>query len=236
MNDMDLSSTCERAGDLVSVLYGEAGEGERRDFELHMKQCGSCRAEFAAFANVRESIGEWRDEALTGFVAAHAAVPEVRKSALAALRQFFDLSPLWLKGAVGFAAVAFCVLAAFAVFRSGPLQEPARVAETNPAAVYTKQDLDRAVQEALTNQEALAKQEQAELAKQVREQHPEPPQPVNATEPAKPKTSNVAKAEPRARRPFSKAEREQLAADLRLLSIEDEPDLDQLDNRINRQR
>jgi hypothetical protein len=236
MNDMDLSSTCERAGDLVSVLYGEAGERERRDFELHMKRCGSCHAEFAAFANVRESIGEWRNEALTGFVAAQTTVPEVRKSALAALRQFFDLSPLWLKGAVGFAVVVFCVLAALAVFRSVPLQEPARFAETNPAAVYTKQDLDRAVQEALAKQGASAKQEQAALAKQVREQRIEPTQPVNATEPAKPKTSNVAKAEPRARRPFSKAEREQLAADLRLLSIDDEPDLDQLDNRINRQR
>ena len=222
MNDMDLSSTCERAGDLVSVLYGEADERERRDFELHINQCGSCRAEFAAFANVRDSIGEWRDEALSGFVSAHAPASPTRQSALAALRQFFDLSPLWLKSAVGFAAIVFCVLAALAVFRSGPPQEPARIAETNPAAVYTKQDVDRAVQEA--------------LAKQAREQRVEAPKLVNVTEPANPKTSNVAKSAPRARRPFSRAEREQLAADLRLLSSDDEADLDQLDDRVNRQR
>ena len=218
MNEIELSSTCEHAGDLVSVLYGEASEPERRDFELHLKQCGSCRAEFASFAAVRESIGEWRDEALTGFVSTHSATLPARKSALAAFRQFFDLSPLWLKGAVGFAAVLFCALAALSVWRTGEPDKPAQVAGTNPAAVYTKQDLDRAVQEALAKQQPV-----------------EDPKLANVTEPAKPKTANVAKAEPRARRPFSKAEREQLAADLRLLSS-DEADLDQLDNRINRQR
>ena len=222
MNEMDYSPTCERADDLVSVLYGEAGERERRDFELHMKQCGSCRAEFASFAQVRESIGEWREEALTGFVSTHAGTAPVKKSALAALRQFFDLSPLWLKGAVGFAAVVFCVLAALAVWQSGPPDKPVQVAEANPAAVYTQKDLDRAVQEA--------------LAKQQREQRVEDPKLVNVSEPPKPKSSNVAKSEPRARRPFSRAEREQLAADLRLLSSDDEADLDQLDDRINRQR
>ncbi|HEY0728866.1 MAG TPA: hypothetical protein VGD38_12400 [Pyrinomonadaceae bacterium] len=212
MNEMDLSSTCERAEELVSVLYGEAGESERRDFEVHMQQCGNCRAEFAAFAQVRESIGEWRDEALAGFVSAHANVPPLRKSALAALRQFFDLSPLWLKGAIGFAAVVFCVLAAFAVWRSG---------STDP--VYTKQDLDRAVQEA--------------LAKQQREQPRDvPDKPALIVESPKPKSSNIAKSEPKARRPFSKAERAQLAAELRLITSDDETDLDLLDDRINRQR
>ena len=222
MNQVNHSPICERADDLVSVLYGEANERERRDFELHLQQCGNCRAEFAAFAQVRESIGEWRDEALTGFVSAHAAPTPVRKSALAALRQFFDLSPLWLKGAVGFAAVVFCVLAALAVMPSGPANEPVQVAEGNPDAVYTKQDLDRAVQEA--------------LAKQEREQRVVKPKPVLVVESPRSRTANVARAEQKARRPFSKAERHQLAADLRLLSSDDELDLDLLDNRMNRQR
>lgn len=220
MKEKDLSSTCERTDDLVSVLYGEAGERERRDFELHLKQCGNCRAEFAAFAQVRESIGEWRVEALSGFVSAHPAVGQVRKSALAALRQFFDLSPLWLKGAVGFAAAIFCVLVALAVMRSGPADEPVRMANGNPDAVYTKQDLDSAVQE------ALAKQPPPAVA----------PEPENVVQLPTPKSANIAKSEPKARRPFSKAERAQLAADLRLLSSDDEADLDLLDDRINRQR
>lgn len=218
MNEIDHSSTCERADDLVSVLYGEASERERRDFELHLQQCGNCRAEFAAFAQVCESIGEWRDEALSGFVSAKAAAAPVRKSALAAWRQFFDLSPLWLKGAVGFAALVFCVLAVLAVMRQGAVDKPEPVATVNAAAVYTKQDLDRAVQEA--------------LAKQQREVALKPD--VVAESPT-PKSANIAKSEPRARRPFSKAERAQLAAELRLISS-DEGDLDLLDDRINRQR
>ena len=221
MNEMDYSPTCERADDLVSVLYGEAGERERRDFEFHLKQCGTCRAEFAAFTQVRESIGEWRADALTGFVPTHPAIAP-QKSAVVAWQQFFDLSPLWLKGAVGFAAVAFCVLAALAVFRSGAPDKPAPVAETNPAAVYSEEDLRRAVEEA--------------LASQQREQPVDEPKPVNVAQAPKPKSSNVTRSEHRARRPFSKAEREQLAADLRLLSGDDEADLDQLDDRINRQR
>lgn len=219
MNDIDHSSTCERAEDLVSVLYGEASERERRDFERHLQQCASCRTEFAAFAQVRESVRGWRDEALAGFVSAQATASP-RKSALAAWRQFFGLSPLWLKGAVGFAAVVFCVLAALAVWQRA--EEPAQVAQTNPAAVYTQQDLDRAVQQA--------------VAKNDREQRLEDPKLPNVTEPVKPTASSIAKSVPRARRPFSKAEREQLAADLRLLSSDYETDLDQLEDRVNRQR
>lgn len=220
MKEMDLSSTCERADELVSVLYGEASERERRDFELHLKQCGSCRQEFASFAQVRESIGEWRDEALSGFVPASVAAAPVRKSAFAAWRQFFDLSPLWLKGAVGFAAVVFCVLAALAVVRFTSTDAPVTVATGNPDALYTKQDLDRAVQEA--------------LAKQQREQPAVEPKPAIVVQSPAPRSANVAKAEPKARRPFSKAERDQLAAELRLITNDDEADLDLLDDRRDR--
>ena len=115
-----------------------------------------------------------------------------------------------------------CALAALAVWRSGPADKPVPVAGTNPEAVYTKNDLDRAVQEA--------------LAKQQREQRVDEPKLATVSESPNPKSKNIVKAEPRARRPFSRAEREQLAADLRLLSIDDEADLDQLDDRINRQR
>ena len=219
MKETDLSSTCERAEELILVLYGEASETERRDFELHLKQCGSCRREFAAFGQVRESIGEWRAEALSGFVSAHAAAP-VRKSALEAWRQFFDLSPLWLKGAVGFAAAVFCVLAALAVVRFTSTNAPVTLATGNPDAVYTQKDLERAIQEANLKQQRL--------------------NPVVALKPAivvqspTPRSSNVAKAAPKTRRPFSKAERDQLAAELRLITNDDEVDLDLLDDRRDR--
>jgi len=221
MNEMNNSATCERAGDLVSVLYGEASESEQRKFDLHVKQCASCRAEFAAFAEVREAIGEWRDEALTGFVSSPVVAAPSRKSAVAALRQFFDLSPLWMKGAVGFAALVFCVLVVLAFGRLSSSQNVPQVAVNNPRAVYTKDDVDRAVEDALAKQAALAKTE--------REQRViEAPKPKIAVTNSS-RGSTLAKSTPRSRRPFSRTEREQLAAELRLLSTAEENDLESPD-------
>src|SRR5262245_28248978 len=147
MNERQNSPSCERAPDLIAFLYGEAGEHEARDFQLHLQQCSSCREEAASFGVVRESITAWRDEALAGFVSTPVTAQPKTKSALAALRQFFDLSPLWLKGATAFAAVAFCVLAGLALFRNNNPQVSA-----NPGAVYTEQDVNRKVKEALAQQ------------------------------------------------------------------------------------
>jgi len=203
MSMKETVKACERAADLVSVLYGEATEGEQRDFALHLKQCEDCRAEFGSFAQVREAIGKWRDEALTGFVSSPVVAAPPRKSAIAALRQFFDLSPLWMKVAVEFAAVAFCVLVVFAVLRLQPANEIPHVATGNPDLIYTQEDLDRAVHAAVAKDE------------------PEPPAVV------KPNVKIVrAERVPPARRPFSRAEREQLAAELRLISTDDnDPEL-----------
>lgn len=202
MNDMTDSPICERAPDLMAFLYHEMNEGETREFELHLQQCGSCREELASFGVVRESIAEWRDEALSGFV----STPHVaKKSALAALRQFFDLSPLWLKAATGFAVIAFCVLVA-ALFVNQP--------DNN--AVYTQQDVDRLVKEALASQPKPPVEKAPEAI-------------VAVVEPPRPKASK--KQVTKDRRPLSRAEREQLAADLRLLSSDD--DLDLLSDRIN---
>ena len=203
MTMKEIVKDCERGDDLVSVLYGEATEREQRDFELHLKQCENCRAGFASLAQVREAIGEWRDEALTGFVSSPVVAAPPRKSAIAALRQFFDLSPWWMKGAVGFAAVAFCALIVFAVVSLQPANEIPRVATGNPDLIYTQEDLDRAVHAAVAKDE------------------PESPAIV------KPKIRIVrGERGPTARRPFSRAEREQLAAELRLLSSdENDPEL-----------
>ena len=138
MNDTTNTPVCERAPDLMAFLYLEMDERETREFRLHLQQCASCREELASFGVVRESISAWRDEALGGFV----STPLVtKKSAFAALRQFFDLSPLWLKAATGFAVIAFCVLAGLLFVNTR--REP------HNNAVYTQQDMDRLVKEAL---------------------------------------------------------------------------------------
>jgi anti-sigma factor RsiW len=120
--------SCARAEDLVTYLYGEAGEAEAQDFERHMQDCGSCRAELAAFGQARENIKEWRQHLLDFPAFEGSAVPALgdmtttgeRKFglALAALRQFFTVSPVWMRAGTVAASVMICALAALAVARS----------------------------------------------------------------------------------------------------------------------
>jgi len=221
MNEIKNSPDCERAQDLIAFLYNEADEHEARDFRLHLRECSSCRDEATSIGVVRESIAAWRDEALSGFVSSTAVAQPSRKSALAALRQFFDLSPLWLKGATALAAVTFCVLVGLTVFKK--TDNHVSSIQVNPSVRYTEQDVDRIVQE------ALAKQEKA---KQVNQNTSEI---VATIKTPKPKTSRTATSSQlaRSRRPLSKAEREQLAAELRLLSTRDAANLNLLGDRIN---
>ena len=217
MNEIQNSPGCERASDLIAFLYGEADEGEALDFQLHLQQCNSCRDEVASFGDVRESITAWRDEALAGFVSTPMSAQPKAKSALAALRQFFDLSPLWLKGATALAAITFCVLAGWALFKSNN-----EVISKNPDAVYTAQDVNRIVKEALAQQPRVQPPAEAPSPENVA---------VNSRKP-KPKSSRASSQSARSQRPLSKEEREQLAAELRLLSSDDST-LHLLGDRIN---
>lgn len=112
------TNSCAHVDDLVAYLYGETNETEALDFQNHLTSCSTCRAELSAFADVRGGIGAWRDEALHPIVAlAPDAIRQrvvvqtaTKRSALIALREFFTLSPLWLRGATAFAAVLFVTL------------------------------------------------------------------------------------------------------------------------------
>ena len=222
MNERQNSPGCERASDLIAFLYGEADEREAREFQLHLQQCSSCREEVASFGVVRESITAWRDEALAGFVSTPVTAQAKTKSALAALRQFFDLSPLWLKGATVVAVLAYCGLLGIVFFKGN--DEPVQLTTHNPNAIYTEQDVDRKVKEALAKQQESSKQSLETTAvklQTVKHQKPKSSQPASPTQFAK------------SRRPLSRAEREQLAADLRLLSTRNDEPIQLLGDRIN---
>ena len=209
------SPDCERSSDLMAFIYNEMEASESREFEAHLKQCATCRGEAASFGVVRESIVAWRDEVLTGFVPSTAT--PTKRSAIAAFRQFFDLSPLWLKGAAAFAVLTFCVLVGLAYVN---LSKEPLVAKNNDA-LYTRQDVDRMVNEALAKQTSAPVENTSDSA--VVTLNPPAPRPKKAIkQPAA--TGN--------RRPLSRAEREQLAADLRLLPTDD--DLDLFGDRINK--
>jgi hypothetical protein len=178
MNETTNINNCERAVELVAYFYGEAGRDERASFDAHLAGCGACRDELRAFAGVREAVGQWRAEILnaapvsspaSAFAPAttqeardeqkRAASNAPRASALAALREFFKLSPVWMRAGMAAAALVVCALAALAVFNaevswdkdgglafSTRLRSAQQATQTPPAApaakVYTQAELD----------------------------------------------------------------------------------------------
>lgn len=177
---------CARAAELVSYLYHEASPAEAQEFEAHMERCASCRLETIEFVQVRRSIGDWRTEALGGVTssaldaaAAHSFVPingpikesaARQRSALAAIREFFMLSPGWMRAATAFAGLAFCVLAlvAFTHLSESTPHMPAVASEKSPAEkIYSKQEVDQMLARVKLDNEA-SRQPQALDQKQVK--------------------------------------------------------------------
>ncbi|MEP6819457.1 MAG: zf-HC2 domain-containing protein [bacterium] len=224
---------CGRENELIGFLYGELNESEARAFQRHLHECAACSTEFAGFGEVRELVVAWRNESLssigltaplTGSSPARAA--EAKPSAMAALREFFNLSPLWMKGAVAFAAILFCVLGGLALARLRD-KPPAPVVAVPVTSTQSPQEL-----------KALVDQRVQEELKRIKNSQAQPDVPLTARNSAH---KNLAKRtgstevalSQKARRPLSKTEREQLAADLRLLSAKSDSDLYLLDDTIN---
>jgi hypothetical protein len=223
---MNERPVCHRSEDLVTYLYNEASAADAQDFASHVETCEACRAEFAVFSQVHESILLWRNEALgLGFSPAPLAaqVPAAATSdssqfvrherklpALAALREFFSVSPLWLRGATAFAALLLCVLAVLAVSRLS--QRPNQVANIDAQLKYSQQDFDKAVQERVDEKVAMLNSEKPRTGDAI------PKGVKGRTQLA----SN--RAQPRARG-LTRAEREQLSADLRLSPGRDDEEL-----------
>ncbi len=162
MKDSTGTNLCARAEDMVTYLYGEATRDEAKDFEQHMQRCASCRLEFATFGDVREAVGEWRQQALGTLISpvaeaeaarpfAPLAAPTQRRSALAALREFFTLSPVWMRAATAAAALVFCALAAIAVayFVQQPQTE---VVEKPGKSGYSQKEVEAMIADALRKQ------------------------------------------------------------------------------------
>lgn len=236
MDDEFKGPACDQTNELIAFLYGELNDVDAKIFQRHVKSCSLCNQELAAFSDIRSSVVAWRDESL-GKVAPAAVLPNVRidqqrnrPSALAALREFFNLSPVWLKGAVAFASLLFCLLAGLAVTRlqDNPVAPPSTTASTQHSSGYTEQHV-----KALVDQRV---KDELERLKDSAIQTPTLPMANNDS--GLPVRRNVrpnmqvAAGSP-ARRPLTKVERDQLAADLRLVAVNADAELDLLEDRIN---
>jgi hypothetical protein len=232
MKEINERPVCHRAEDLVTYLYNEANEAEARDFADHVKACDACRTELAVFTQVHDSISLWRNEALgsafstevlpmpamadAGPNSIQTVQPERGLSALTAVRNFFSVSPLWLRAAMGFAALMLCVLAVLAISRSW--RQPAPLAKTQPKTEsYGKEQFDAAVaQEVQRRINELRKDSSTSTGS---------PANTNTNRPNDTRRPQIAvnriqlKVRPRG---LTRQEREQLAADLRLIPRDDE--------------
>lgn len=223
MPNINERPVCHRADDLVTYLYGEASEVDAKDFAGHLQKCDACRSEFGVFQQVHDSILVWRNEALgQSFSPAAVSVestvaasqfiqPERKLTAFAAVREFFKVSPLWLRAATGFAALLLCVLVGLTLLRSW--HQPVRVASNGQETKYNQQQFEQEVQKRVNEQVArLSNQEQTPktLATSTIDQGPANASRTElAADRVHPKTPRI--------RGLSRQERVQLAADLRLI-------------------
>ena len=247
MREIFETDSCAHSDVLVAYLYKEASADEAREFENHLSACAACREELSAFGQVHERIVEWRDESLGAlhsapFVEAPApalinTLSERKRSALAALREFFALSPAWLRAATAFASLLFCVLAVIAISHFMRQPTPQTISQSaSPEQKFTAQEVNaRAEKIAQDKFEEYRKQQEASLQAKASETGGDksaPRQTVkrsvvipNATvarNDTKPVTAK------RTTRPLTAQEREQLAEDLGLAASNDEDDLPRL--------
>jgi hypothetical protein len=223
MKDTRERPVCHRAEDLVSYLYGEAGASDAADFRSHLQKCDACRTEFAVFNHVHDSIQLWRNEALgASFEPVAIAEPTIeatqtvrherKLSALSAIREFFTVAPLWLRGATAVAALLLCVLGVMMFARVS--RKPAEVVINAGQKTYSQQEVDDKVKKAVD-------QTRAEFVAQQNSSSPVAGSQEDRRKATKPQ---VAVNQPKALRPrgLNRQERAQLAADLRLTLPADE--------------
>jgi hypothetical protein len=223
MNNMKETNdrSCEGTDELMKVLYDEASDAEAMSFQQHILFCSACREEFTNLRSVRNSLIAWRQESLPAFSGASFSVREtVAPSPMAALRAFFSLSPLWMKGAVACVSVVFCILAVLAVFN---FRKEAQV-------VNQQQPLTANEIEDLVNKRAQQKVEEMKASDVKKPVVASADNAVKVIQSAPKRTARLQQ-----QRPLTRAEREQLAADLRLSSPTEETELDLLSDRLNRQ-
>lgn len=226
MRNINERPICHRAEDLVTYLYGEATQAEARDFSGHLEQCESCKAEFALFRQVHDSILEWRSEALgaASRPIAHreivsTAVPvhgSTRLSAVAALRQFFTVSPLWLRGAAGLALVLLFMLLGLSAARL--FQKPREQTRN----VYTQEQIQADIAKEVERQMGDWNRKNGSDKSIAQASRPKANQDERRVVTPRTQTASIRQ---RRGRPLSRSEREQLEASLRLIPRRDEDEL-----------
>ncbi|HKP45198.1 MAG TPA: zf-HC2 domain-containing protein [Pyrinomonadaceae bacterium] len=227
---------CGHENELVGFLYGELSEIEQRSFKAHLHNCTACHDQLTQFILVRESIGAWRQESLGSYLLAGSSqiAQNVRhnRSAISALRAFFDLSPLWMKGAAAFAAILFLVVGSVAFIQWR--RQNVTAAPASNQARYSQAEVDRLVEQRVKEEVAMRASSPAVAAgtrAPVVTESSEQRIPTNRSSRANVAVARYSQIQ-KAQRPLSRTERAELAADLRLVSST-ERSLNLIEDQIN---
>lgn len=234
MEERMSTASCERGNDLIAFLYDEISDSERQDFEQHLAKCAGCKGELEAFRGVREYVIDWRRESL-GLTSAHSldsvraftsTTPQRKPSAIAAIRGFFQLSPLWMKAALASAVLVFCVMAALTFARFGGRPTQVVIADSK---IYSEKELQIRIEEVKAKLQSPSTQKSSSdaalIVKTTKSSNSNRPRGI-----AKESAVNLPKTK---RAPLTRSEREQLAADLRLINPNDDTRVDLLGEGIN---
>ena len=148
---------------------------------------------------------------------------------MAAIREFLNLAPLWLRGAGAFAAILFCLCAVLAI---GYLKAPSRISQTTGEKRFTQKELDARVAQAV--QEKVAElQDQRQQPKNDLVKNTPPSNKIRTATVRTVARYDTSKNTRNPRRPLTHKERQELAVDLRLLNYRDDDSLDLVGDKIN---
>jgi hypothetical protein len=75
------NTACPRSGDIVLYIYREIGGRVESEFEMHLAACAACTDEFAAVADTRYSVFEWKRTAFDPLTTPTFTVPRMTPAA-----------------------------------------------------------------------------------------------------------------------------------------------------------
>jgi hypothetical protein len=134
------------------------------------------------------------------------------------LREFFTVSPLWLRGATAFAGLLLCALGVITFAHLS--QTPPEVVKKTDQEMYTRQQLEAEVKKAVANKESefASRQNAASTTGKSAET-------MSKREPDRTQLTTNQQLKSQRSRGLTRREREQLAADLRLTPTSDDEEL-----------
>ncbi len=125
---------CERHEDLLDYLYEEMSSQQAATFAQHLGACPTCATELQGLQRLRTDLRAW------DFVAAPSLEIVIPRSPWQALKECFQLFPLWGRGAFALSAAAATLLMAFGAFSlmRGATAPPANIVAVPSTTTVTQ--------------------------------------------------------------------------------------------------